>query len=235
MKNQFKYFGITWAVLFVIYNVIAFVIPANITHNLCFYMPTYWIGYVFITLCLIAQLACSWYFSKADTNEKLFLNIPVLRIGYSMLIAAAVVGTVFMVIAPWVPAYIGAVICVILLGVYIISANKAVSAVEMVSKVGENVKAATQFIKGMTVDAENLVLRAKTDNARVALKNVYETFRYSDPMSSDALAGIEAEITVAFGSLREAVAGGDDDTVKASADNLVLLIKERNNKCRALK
>ena len=68
-----------------------------------------------------------------------------------------------------------------------------------------------------------------------ALKKVYEAIRYSDPMSNEALASTEAQITVKFDELAEAANSGNANKVRDIADEIVILINDRNNKCRLLK
>ncbi len=66
-------------------------------------------------------------------------------------------------------------------------------------------------------------------------KKVYEAVRYSDPMSSEALSVAEAGITAKFDELTAAVTAADDAKISEIADEVVLLVKERNNKCKVLK
>ena len=51
MKKNFKYYIGIWSVLFVLFNVIAFISPGWITHDK--YTSSFWIGYIFITLALL--------------------------------------------------------------------------------------------------------------------------------------------------------------------------------------
>ena len=76
--------------------------------------------------------------------------------------------------------------------------------------------------------------RAQTPEAKAACKKVWEAVRYADPMSNSALAGLEAQITLKFNAFAEAVSG-NAGTVGAAADELVILIGDRNKKCRLLK
>ena len=75
----------------------------------------------------------------------------------------------------------------------------------------------------------------KSDEIFAEAKKVYEAIRYSDPMSSDALASVEAQITIQFHALFEAVEGDDVDLVVAIAKNLTVLIEDRNKKCKLMK
>ena len=82
--------------------------------------------------------------------------------------------------------------------------------------------------------AESLLARATTPEAKDSCKNVLEAIRYSDPMSNDALAGIESQITLKFSEFSNAVASGAD-SFDNLADELVVLIWDRNKKCKLLK
>ena len=57
----------------------------------------------------------------------------------------------------------------------------------------------------MTVEAQNLVNRANASMLKKQCKKVYDAFRYSDPMSSVALADIEQRIKEEFDVLTDAV------------------------------
>lgn len=76
--------------------------------------------------------------------------------------------------------------------------------------------------------------RAKDDTAKAACKKVYEAVRCSDPMSNDALAGTESQITLKFAEFSDAVQSGSNDISKL-ADELTILLNDRNKKCKLLK
>lgn len=73
--NLFKKYVIAWAVLLVIFNVIVFVVPSQIA-GMSKFGGSFWSGYVFIMLTLIGQLVCAYFAFKAQTAERMFLNLP---------------------------------------------------------------------------------------------------------------------------------------------------------------
>ena len=77
--------------------------------------------------------------------------------------------------------------------------------------------------------------RAKSEAVKAECKKVYESVRYSDPMSNSALASVESEITIKFSNLSGAVVSDNFDVVAECANELVILIGERNKKCKLLK
>ena len=109
------------------------------------------------------------------------------------------------------------------------------NAAEEVEKIDQKIKVQTFFIKALTVDADSLLARAKSDAVKAECKKVYEAVRYSDPMSNDALASTESQITVAFAKLTAAVGADEIEAVKTAAEEVIILIGDRNRKCKLLK
>lgn len=232
MKKAFKFYFAVWAVLFVLFNVIAFVSVgwAGVEK----YSPSFWIGYIFITLAFIGQLACAYYALKEDDVKKTFYNISLITTSYTGLILSFVFGGLCMLISP-LPYWIAVILCAVVLAFSVIAVIKASAAVEIVNDVDKKVKESTLFIKSLTADAESLLSRAKSEEVKAACKKVYEAARYSDPMSNTALASVESEITIKFSQLSEAVAKNDLEPISALADELVVLIDDRSKKCKLLK
>ena len=111
---------------------------------------------------------------------------------------------------------------------------KAEAAIDLVTKTDKNIKANTFFIKSLVVDTKSLIERAETDEIKNECRKVYEAVRYSDPMSSEALASVESQITVKFNEFSEAVSisGGN---VPELAKELIVLVGDRNEKCKLMK
>ena len=139
-----------------------------------------------------------------------------------------------MIISP-LPYWIGIILCSIVLGLNAIAVVKASAAIDIVCEIDEKVKERTFFIKSLTVDAENLISRAKSEAVKAECKKVYEAVRYSDPMSSNALASIESEITITFAKLSEAVVDDNIETVYEFTGKIIILLGDRNKKCKLLK
>lgn len=233
MKKYFKYYGICWAIVLVVFNVITFVVT-NETVVLSSVGSSFWVGYAFITIVFIGNLICSLLFFKEENKGKVFLNIPIINLAYSSLIVSLIVGAVAMAV-PQIPYWIGVIVDVFVLAFYAIAIVKASAAVDIVHDIEQKVKVQTFFIKVLTVDADSLMARAKSDDMKAETKKVYEAIRYSDPMSNDALASIENQIQNEFNAFADAVKNNDIDLAKSSSNELVILINDRNKKCKLLK
>ena len=139
-----------------------------------------------------------------------------------------------MLISP-LPYWVGVILCAIVLVANVLSVVKAAAAIEEIERIDEKVKVQTFFIKSLTVDADTLMASAISESAKAECRKVYEAIRYSDPMSNDALASVEGQITVKFAELSEAVKTDDAERVAKVANEVIVLVGDRNKKCKLLK
>ena len=77
-------------------------------------------------------------------------------------------------------------------------------------------------------------MAAQCDNpdAASAVKKFAEELRYSDPVSSDALAEIERDLNAAVDELQSAVIDGDSAAVKQLCRKASAILSERNRLCK---
>ncbi len=233
MKKSFKFYIIIWAILLAIYNLAVFLVKPIIPGYVFNYDARFWISWGVIIATYIGQLFCAKTAFDSKNNEKFFLNIPLITESYTALIIATIVGSVLMLI-PDCPAWIAAIVCAAVFGISVISVIKAKVAADLVSGIDDKIKVQTSFIKTFTVDAESLMKRAQSEIAKTSAKKVYEAVRYSDPMSSNGLSGIESEISIKFNQFASAITSDSDD-INTIADELIILISDRNNRCKLMK
>lgn len=233
MKKFFKYYAICWAIALAVFNVIVFLVAGN-TVGLSNVGASFWIAYAFITLIFCGNLGCSAVFFKEENRNKTFLKLSVMHYAFCALVVSLIVGAVAMVV-PAIPYWIGIIVDVLVLAFYAIAIVKAVAAADIINTVEHKVKEKTAFIKMLTVDAESLVARAKSDEAKTLAKKVYEAVRFSDPMSSPQLSDAESRIQSEFTAFSDAIKNDDVALAATSSEELINLINDRNSKCKALK
>ncbi len=229
MKKNFKSFIIIWAAGLVLFNLCAFLIPTETR-----FTPYFWSGYGFITVAFVLQLGIAYFAFKEVNKEKLFLSIPTITVSFITLVCTAIAGAVAMAVEG-IPEWVGSVVCFACVGFGVAGILLSKTAGDMVAKKDDKIKTQTFFIKSLTVDADTLVAQAKEPEIKAEVKKVYEAIRYSDPMSNDALAGTEAQITLKFNELQTAIKDNNAEAVKTISNELLILIKDRNSKCKLLK
>lgn len=234
MKKGFKFYLAAWAILLAVWCAVVFLVRPILPEYTINYDARFWIAWGFILVAFIGNLICAKIAFRAENLKKMFYNLPLVTISWTALICMLIAGSALMLI-PGCPAWVAAVICAIILAFNAISVIKAAAASSIVDQVDEKIKTKISFIRSMTVEAESIMARAKSDEVKAECKNVYEALRYSDPMSSPELAGIEAKITMKVDEFLSAVGADDKAKAKEIADEVVILVGEKNKKCKGLK
>lgn len=234
MKKNFKSYALIWAIMLAAFNAVVFLVRPVIPGYVVNYDARFWIAWGFILAAFIGNLVCAYFAFKAQNLKKLFYNLPLITVSCAGLIVMLVLGGALMLI-PGCPAWIAAVVCLIAAAVTAAAVVRADWAGKAAGAVEEKVKTQTSFIKTLTVDAECLLDSAKSDAVKAECKKVFEAVRYSDPMSNDTLSSIEAEITVKMSEFTSAVVDDDATNAKDIADEFVILVGNRNKKCKLIK
>ena len=229
MKRARNTFLIIWAICFALYNVIVFVVP-----NENYGTESFWIGYALITVALVGNLACSFIALNSKTDAKLFNNIPLITTSIVETVVSSIAGAIFIAV-PGIKSWAVVVVSAIILAISAVVSVIAKSTADTVSDIDDKIKKQTSFIKGITLDAELLMSSAGNDEIKAEIKKVYEAFRFSDPMSSDALNDVEDRIQNQFNLLQEVVITENTEKVSQVSKDLLNLIDYRNKKCKISK
>ncbi len=232
MKKGIKYFTIAWFIVVIAFHIIVFAV-ANSMLNIFLRGASYWLCYGLVMFVLLGEYVCTYIALNTDENRQAFLNLPLISISYGAVVATAFFGA-FSLVSPSIPNAVAPIGCLVILAWHATQALGARAAATVVSDIDDRVKVQTVYIKMLTADAESLMARANSPEEVAATKKVYEAVRYSDPMSNEHLIPVETQITQKFNELNTAVSM-HTGAVEAKADELLLLINDRNNKCKVLK
>ena len=210
------------AIAFVLFNVIAFAVPTAKT-------ATFWIAYAFTTIAFASQIAIwKFAFKGADTLKSKFLGIPLISVGITYLIVQIVAFAIFMAL-PLAASWIAIVVCALILGISAICLIGTETGREEINRVEEKVEKKVFYIKSLQVDVEMLASTETDSDTKTALTKLAEKIRFSDPMSNEVLADLEAEINAKVKELKTAENKAEIITVLDS------LVTERNKKVKIMK
>ena len=219
----------TRLIVMAVYNVVVFVVPFNRGGG-------FWSGYGFTMLAMLLSAAVGIYvFGRGNLKSK-FYGVPLISVTWRYLVAQLLVGFAQMGLdfVP-IPFQYGIAVNAILLGACLFGLIVVNFAKEEIERIDEKVKEKVFHIKSMQVDVEGLVDKAPDEAAKKALKDLAETIRYSDPISSPQLAAIENKIDGKAAALAKAAESANGDATAALCNELQQLFSERNRKCKILK
>ena len=205
-----------------LYNLIAFVIP--FVHTAAF-----WISYGF-TLVAFAVVCAAIYiaFIKNPDAKSRFYGFPIARIGVLYGGAQLIVSLIGMALAKWTPWWIPTLVYAIGLGTTVIGLVSAEAVVDEIQTQDVKLKDNTTMMR--TLQSKISQIASQTDNA--AIKALAEEFRYSDPVSNDAIADAEADLAAAVDQLQAAFVDGDQDAMVQLCRKATALLAERNRLCK---
>jgi MFS family permease len=209
-------------VALVIYNLISFVIP--FAHTAAF-----WISYGF-TLAAFAVVCASIYiaFIKNPDAKSRFYGFPIARIGVLYGCAQLAVSLIVMALAQWTPWWIPMLVYAIGMGAAVIGLVAADAVVEEIQTQDVKLKKDVSLMHGLQSKISQIA--SQTDDA--AIKALAEEFRYSDPVSNDAIADAEADLAAAVDQLQAAFVDGDNEAMTQLCRKATALLAERNRLCK---
>lgn len=209
-------------IIFVIYNLITFVIP--FAHTTAF-----WISYGF-TLVAFAVVCASIYiaFIKNPDAKSRFYGFPIARIGVLYGGAQLIVSLFVMALAKWTPWWIPTLVYAIGLGAAVIGLVSAEAVVEEIQTQDMKLKKDVTLMRNLQSKISQIA--SQTDDS--AIKSLAEEFRYSDPVSNDAIADAEADLAAAVDELQAAYVDGDNEAIAQLCRKTAVLLVERNRLCK---
>ena len=209
-------------IMLAIYNLIAFVIP--FAHTAAF-----WISYGF-TLVAFAVVCTSIYiaFIKNPDAKSRFYGFPIARIGVLYGGAQLIASLIVMALAQWTPWWIPVLVYAIGMGAAVIGLVAADAVVEEIQTQDVKLKKDVSLMRSLQSKVSQIA--SQTDDA--AIKALAEEFRYSDPVSSEAIADAEADLAAAVDELQAAYVDGDNDAVAQLCRKAAALLAERNRICK---
>ena len=234
MKKNFILYAFIWAIVLAAFNAVVFLVRPVFPWQEINYDARFWVAWAFIIAAFLGNLLCAFIGFRAESLNKLFFNMPLIVVNWSSLIGMMVIGCSLMLI-PDCPAWVTAIVCIIVFSFDAIAMIKAVWAANVAQGVEKKTENKIAFIKDLTADAEGIRAQAKSDAVRAECRKVSEAIRYSDPMSDENLSEIEEKITLKMDELFGAVDKDDAEATATIADELLVLIGERNRKCKLSK
>lgn len=222
MKKNSKLGYASLGIVFVLFNVIAFVVPTAKT-------GTFWVAYAFSVVAFVSQIGI-WKIAlgKEDTLKSKFLGFPVVHIGVVYLIIQIIVFAVFMTV-PNLPVWTAIVVCALVLGISVICMISAEAGRDEIERVEARVKQKIFYIKALQVDVELLANNESDSAVKVELQKLAERVRFSDPMSCPEVEAIESEIANKIKVLKSTT---NKSMIISEID---ALLTERNSKIKILK
>ena len=222
MKKDTNRWIIGLGVLLVLYMLVAFMIP--FVHTAAF-----WISFCF-TLAAFVVTGASIYiaFVKNPDAKSRFYGFPIAKIGVIYGLVQLVAGLIFMALAAFIPVAVVVLVCAAALGATVIGLISADAVVSEIHAQDVKLKKNVTLMRSL----QSKVNQMATQSEDAGIKALAEEFRYSDPVSSDGVAGADRDLAAAVDELQSAYVEGEPEAVANLCRKVSALLAERNRLCK---
>lgn len=222
MKKDFVRSALCLGVLLMLYILLAFLIPFVKT-------AVFWFSFAFtlIAFGVTAYALYTAFLKKPDARSR-FYGFPIARIGVIYGGGQLAVGLLFMALGKWIPAWLAVVVYAALLGAAIIGLVSADAVVETIHTQDRKLKKDVAFMRSLQSKANQMAAQCHLPEVQQFCENV----RYSDPVSSEALAEIEGALSAVADDLQAAIVEGNNGRTCQLAQKADNLLCERNRLCK---
>lgn len=185
------------------------------------------IGFTVLAFAVVAYAVYIAFVKKPDARSR-FYGFPIARLGLIYLVFQAVAGFVFMALGAYIPWWVSVVVYALALAAAVLGLISAESVVEEIEILDQKLKKDVAAMRAIQSKANQMASLC----ADPAVKKFAEEVRYSDPVSSDALAEIERDLTAAVDDLQSAIVDGDNANIPALTRKASAVLAERNRLCK---
>ena len=216
---------IVLAIVLAVFSLIAFAIPFAHT-------AVFWIAYGFGVFAILFQLYIfkTSFAGNGDAKSR-FYGFPIARLGIYYLVAQLILSVAEMALASLIPAWPVIIINALVLAFALIGCITAETMRDEIVQQDHKLKKNVSTMRELQSLAASMVGQCSDEEMKNAVKKIADELRFSDPVSSDATAELEAEMRSQLADIQQAVVDGDVEGAKALCGKMPGNLAERNRIC----
>lgn len=224
MKKDTIRFGLTVAILLVLYLLVVFLIPFAKT-------PVFWLSFGYTLAAFAVAGAAFWIaFLRHPGAKSRFYGFPIAKIGAVYWLVQLIAGLLAMALGSWIPVWLAVLVYTAALGAAAIGLIAADAVADEIHAQDDKLKKNVTVMR--TLRSQVSQLDCTDPEAAAAVKKFAEELRYSDPVSSPALEEAERDLSAAVANLQSAVMDNDTPAIKQLCRAASRLLTERNRLCK---
>lgn len=222
-KNKIRFYIALVAVL-AAFCAISFAVPFVKT-------TVFWLSFAFAVLAILVQFYTMPKSMKGDARSK-FYGFPILRVCFIYLVVQLILSLVFMALGTLVPVWVPVLVYVLALCVALVGFVATESVREEVAQQDVQIKKQVSVMRALQSKAKAMAAQCETEAAKKAVSAFAEELRYSDPVSSNAIADAEAELSACIDNLQQAIVDGNEADILTMCRKATAALAERNRLCK---
>lgn len=224
-KNQRRLLAVL-AIIFIAFSIVAFALPFKMN-------DMFWLSYLFGILSIAIQIyVLRVAFNGANTITSKFYGFPIVRIGFIYMCVQLALSFIFMALAAIAPIWLALILYVIALAASAVGFIGSDAARDEVERQEIKLEADTSCMLALRSTTASLAEKCSDSDAKNAVAELADEFRYSDPVSNEALMEIESELKSAVTELQKSVSIGGTAQIIEKVKRTSELLAKRNQFCK---
>ncbi len=195
-----------------------------------------WVEFVFTLIAICAGGGISWYSFKNEGLKSKIYGFPIFRVGFVYMIVQLVVCCAIVIVGCFavVPVWVSVAASVMILAVAGIGLIGTDNARDIITEQQAQTQASVKQMKMFRLDMQYIVDICADAELKKPLEKLSDDFKYSDPVSSEEISGIEENLRLQVKEL-SALVNSDKELAKKKIDEVSVLLADRNRRCKELK
>lgn len=208
------------------YNIVAFMIPFAKT-------AVFWVSWSF-TLAAFVVVGSAIYiaFVQNPNARSRFYGFPIARLAVGYGAVQLVLSFVFMAVGAIATWWVAVVAYTLELGLAMIGLVTTEATREEIQRQDNKLKKDVSAMRAIQSKANQLSAMCSDVEAAAAVKAFAEEVRFSDPVSSEAIADAEADLAALVDELQAAVVDDNAEEIKVLCRKATAALVERNRLCK---
>ena len=214
--NKFSTFNIILAIVFIIYALIIFLLFSPVFMN-------FKISFIFTIIAFILQYLLMRHFNNEINESTQITAFSAFFVADVYLVLQIIISIIFNIIN--LNFIFSIIIQAVILGIFIIIELLLMQSIDYIDSVGVKKENQIKFQKTALKHVE--IFKKKYPDCK-ELENLYETVRYSNPISNDEVNGLENNILNNMNRLEDFLSQNDKDKALNTIKSIIDDFNERN-------
>lgn len=192
----------------------------------------FWVSFLFGVISIGMQFYVQPKAFDGNQAVSKFYGFPIARISLLYMVVQLILSLLMSALGRWIPLQIVVIIYVMAIAIAAVGLIAADTMREEVEKLDRKLADNTSFMRNLRSKVGMILSQCEMEDVRNELESFAENLRFSDPISSEAIRGIEQELFSCVDDLQKNIIANDTKTALSLCRRADAILAERNQQCK---
>lgn len=192
----------------------------------------FWASFLFGVISIGMQFYVQPKAFEGNNAISKFYGFPIARIGLFYMAGQFVLSLLMSALGQWVPLRIVVIIYVMALAIAAVGLIAADTVREEIEKLDRKLADNTSFMRNLRSKVGMILSQCEMEDVRNEIERFAESLRFSDPISNEAIRGIEQDLFSCVEDLQKEIINNDAKVALLLCRRADTILAERNQQCK---